>query len=47
MKGRFLEVTTSGETVEKVLKQIFVQNSEKMTSQNASQSTIFRLGRVN
>jgi hypothetical protein len=40
-------LTGSVEPVEKVLKLIFGRDAEKMTSQNASQSTIFRLGRVN
>jgi len=35
------------EPVEKVLKEILGKMQEKMTSQNASQSTIFTLGRVN
>jgi hypothetical protein len=42
-----MQVNSVVEPVEKVLKQIFGRDAEKMTSQNASQSTIFRLGRVN
>jgi hypothetical protein len=40
-------VKTCVEPVEKVLKEIFGQDAKNMTSQNASQSTIFMLGRVN